>query len=222
MSKSEGVGDAELRRYEFAPRETIAESKWIKLQTINYKLGSAEKFRKWDVASRTTKQAKSGVADAVTILALLSNGASSSNCLDMEVLLVTQFRPPIEKLSIELPAGLIDKGESAGEAALRELKEETGYTGVLKGVSPILSQSPGMTDETTQVAVVEVDLSLPENQKPEQRLEDTEKIKVTRVKLTNFMDRLASHPDDMVAKGLYFMALGIQLATQRDVGAKNT
>ena len=43
---------------------------------------------------------------------------------------MTQFRPPIEKLSIELPAGLIDPGESAGEAALRELKEETGYTGV--------------------------------------------------------------------------------------------
>ena len=137
MSKAQSSTGDDLRQYEFGPRETIAESRWIKLQTINYKLGAGEKFRKWDVASRTTKQENKGVADAVTILALLSTAKQrkhlESNCrhsLETEVLLVTQFRPPIEKLSIELPAGLIDPGESAGEAALRELKEETGYTGV--------------------------------------------------------------------------------------------
>ena len=75
-----------------------------------------------------------------------------------------------------------------------------------------------MTDETTQVAVVEVDLSAPENQNPKQRLEDTEKIKVTRVKLSKFMERLLEFPDDMLAKGLYFMALGIQLATGQFIG----
>lgn len=51
---------------------------------------------------------------------------------DDEILLVQQYRPPIDSQSIELPAGLIDDGEgedgeSGLEAAKRELLEETGY-----------------------------------------------------------------------------------------------
>ena len=39
---------------------------------------------------------------------------------------------------IEVPAGLIDAGETAEDAALRELKEETGYIGVVVQTSPIM------------------------------------------------------------------------------------
>ncbi|MDD5071747.1 MAG: NUDIX hydrolase [Patescibacteria group bacterium] len=45
-----------------------------------------------------------------------------------EVILARQFRFPLEKDIVELPAGLADKkGESLAEAAERELLEETGY-----------------------------------------------------------------------------------------------
>jgi len=45
-----------------------------------------------------------------------------------------QWRPPIGKVCIEVPAGLIDEGETAEECALRELKEETGYVGeIIRG-----------------------------------------------------------------------------------------
>ena len=43
------------------------------------------------------------------------------------ILLVKQFRLPAEKDLWELPAGRIDPGETALQAAKRELKEETGY-----------------------------------------------------------------------------------------------
>jgi ADP-ribose pyrophosphatase len=59
-----------------------------------------------------------------------------------EILLQKQFRPPVAKVCIEIPAGLVDAGESPEVCAVRELKEETGYVGeVLKGeigVSPVI------------------------------------------------------------------------------------
>lgn len=44
-----------------------------------------------------------------------------------EVILIRQFRPPLDGFVIELPAGLVDKGESFEQAVRRELVEETGY-----------------------------------------------------------------------------------------------
>ncbi|KAF0095190.1 MAG: NUDIX hydrolase [Puniceicoccaceae bacterium 5H] len=48
---------------------------------------------------------------------------------DRKVLLVQQFRFGMNALTWEFPAGLIDPGEQPVEAAVRELKEETGYEG---------------------------------------------------------------------------------------------
>lgn len=42
-------------------------------------------------------------------------------------LLVKQYRKPIEKVLLEIPAGRIEKGENFKECAKRELAEETGY-----------------------------------------------------------------------------------------------
>ena len=43
------------------------------------------------------------------------------------ILLVKQYRYPIAKTVLELPAGKLEKGEDPFEAAKRELEEETGY-----------------------------------------------------------------------------------------------
>lgn len=44
------------------------------------------------------------------------------------IVLVEQFRYPIASKLIELPAGLVDEGESPEEAAIREFREETGFS----------------------------------------------------------------------------------------------
>ncbi|HMC60343.1 MAG TPA: NUDIX hydrolase [Candidatus Solibacter sp.] len=46
---------------------------------------------------------------------------------DQRIVAVRQYRPAVERYTIELPSGLVDPGESPAEAASRELMEETGY-----------------------------------------------------------------------------------------------
>jgi ADP-ribose diphosphatase len=43
------------------------------------------------------------------------------------ILLVRQYRPAIERFSLELPSGLLDQGEGPADGVARELLEETGY-----------------------------------------------------------------------------------------------
>lgn len=45
-----------------------------------------------------------------------------------EILVIKSYRHIVDSVQIEIPAGYIDKGESPREAAIRELKEETGYS----------------------------------------------------------------------------------------------
>ncbi|WP_313808839.1 NUDIX hydrolase [Sphingobium sp.] len=67
------------------------------------------------------------------------------------VLLVDQYRVPLGRRCIELPAGLVgdhDEGEEATLAATRELEEETGYLpGRMEALGEFFS-SPGMVSES--------------------------------------------------------------------------
>lgn len=70
---------------------------------------------------------------------------------DGHVLLVEQFRVPLKRQCIELPAGLIGdetEGEADELAAARELEEETGYRPARVDVIGEFSSSPGMVSET--------------------------------------------------------------------------
>lgn len=79
---------------------------------------------------------KNSAIDGVGIVAILQKPTGP------EILLQKQFRPPINKVTIEVPAGLVDENETAAETAIRELKEETGYVGIVVddawGVGPVM------------------------------------------------------------------------------------
>ena len=66
---------------------------------------------------------------------------------DGNILLVKQYRKPVEKVIYEIPAGSIEIGENPREGAIRELKEETGY--VAKDVEYISEfySTPGFCTE---------------------------------------------------------------------------
>jgi len=77
-------------------------------------------------------------APVVAIVALDSRG---------DVLLVRQFRLPVKQSLLEIPAGGVDSGETAEEAAQRELQEETGQrAGRLERLCSFFA-SPGYCDE---------------------------------------------------------------------------
>lgn len=75
--------------------------------------------------------------DAAAVLAIEDN----------KMLFVKQYRKPIEKISVELPCGLIESDEQPIEAANRELEEETGYRAKDLNYVTSFYNSPGFTNE---------------------------------------------------------------------------
>ncbi len=75
--------------------------------------------------------------DAAIIFPLTASG---------EVVLVRQYRPPLEMMELGLPAGLVEEGEAPDAAARRELSEETGYTGGEWEPLGSLASSPSLKD----------------------------------------------------------------------------
>ncbi|XP_052780637.1 ADP-sugar pyrophosphatase-like [Mya arenaria] len=160
-----GSGLAHANQCRFVSESDIASGKWVKLSKVTY-TDPTGKQREWEAVRRTTKVA-SDLPDAVVAIPILRR-TLHYDCF----ILIKQFRPPISKYTIEFPAGLLDASETAERCAVRELLEETGYTGTVKHTSPATSLEPGLGDMTAQLVSVEIDGDLPENQSPKSNCDE--------------------------------------------------
>jgi len=99
----------------------------------------------WEYVTRNTSQ------PAVGIVAITNDG---------KIVLVEQFRPPVGRAVVELPAGLVGDIPGAEDEALlvaaqRELLEETGYAARHWQQLATGYSSPGLTDEAIVLFLAE-------------------------------------------------------------------
>ncbi|XP_048819259.1 ADP-sugar pyrophosphatase isoform X4 [Lagopus muta] len=145
--------------------EVIIERKWLKLEETTY-TDAFGKTRTWETVKRVGRQ-KSVSADGVAVIAVLQR-TLHYDC----IVLVKQFRPPINGYCLEFPAGLIEENETAESAALRELEEETGYKGEVIECTPALCLDPGVSNSTTHIVSVTINGDDAVNTRPKQKLDD--------------------------------------------------
>ncbi|KAK7149998.1 hypothetical protein R3I94_009346 [Phoxinus phoxinus] len=188
--------------------ELIASGSWVKLEKTTY-VDPSGSTRTWETAKRTTRVANSA-ADGVGIIALLKR-TLHKDC----VVMVKQFRPPLGCNVLEFPAGLIDENESAEAAALRELKEETGYKGEVVGITPVTCLDPGLSNCTTQIVMVHINGDDCANINPTQQLGDGEFVEVVLLPLDEFqqkIDVLLQKEKIIVDSKVYIYAMGMSQA----------
>ena len=147
-------------------RKTLAQGHWLGLFEVFY-TDREGRARSWEMAERPF-----GAGAVMAIPRLIPSG---------DYLFVEQFRPPTGKSSIEFPAGLMNVGETPEGAALRELREETGYVGRIVGVAPRAYSSPGLTSESVVQVLVEIDENDPANHDVQAKPDEGEHLTIHRI-----------------------------------------
>ena len=154
----------------------LVSSGWINKYVLTYRMPDG-RTHVYESASRKKPEAyehELRAADAAR--AAREAGASSAavqpdalsivgRTVDDEILLIREFRYPVNDWCVAFPAGLVEPGEDLAACADRELREETGYRVVRPADgSPAVRLMPqaglsstGMTDEQVQVCFARIE-----------------------------------------------------------------
>jgi ADP-ribose pyrophosphatase len=131
-------------------RKLTAE-KWLNLFEVRYIARTGDE-KSWQIASRQNEPkcltGRYQRPDAVVIVPF--------HAAKNKMVIIREFRVPLDDYEYGFPAGLVDNGESVEQAARRELMEETGLivSRFIK-ISPPIYSSAGMTDESVAMVYVE-------------------------------------------------------------------
>ena len=172
----------------------FTESPWIRPRRIVYENDEGQVLN-WDYIERVNART------SVLVMPLFKESG--------DLILVRQYRVILDRRVIGFPAGIISDEEDVETCALRELEEETGYTGTIVEISPELTLNSALVKETAHCVVVALDKdAVPKDQE----LEPSEKIEVCRVKkdqLRDFFEK-ATVKGDIIAGGLWYMLMAKQ------------
>lgn len=153
---------------------------WIKKYVLTYAMPDGSTYE-YESASRKNLGAyraeleanasgESSPADAVCIVPQIATG---------ELLLIREFRYPLNSWCIAFPAGLMEPGEDLATCVDRELREETGYAlradldeaSALQPLPQAGYSSTGLTDETVHVVFAHVEKAADAQPEPAELIE---------------------------------------------------
>lgn len=169
---------------------TLSKNKYLSLYSADY-INKKGNLKNWTIASRKDLETienkffenAEDKIDAVVIIA--------KHIDEDKLVVIRQFRVPINGYVIELPAGLVDGNEGFEEAVKRELKEETGLDLLsidIKGTKEKVYVSAGMTDES--IALVKCTCS---GIISKENLEEDEDIEVIMISKEEAKELIASN-----------------------------
>lgn len=147
--------------------EIIFEGRVVKLQVDDVTLPNGEQSKRELIKH----------PGAVAVIALTQ---------DQKLVLVKQYRKPLEKSILEIPAGKLEPGEKPEVTAKRELEEETGYTTNHLEYLTSFYTSPGFADELLYIYFAD-QLIVLDNKKP---LDEDEFIEIVEVPIENLEERV--------------------------------
>lgn len=109
LLEAEALSRRPLVPWQVLARRTLVERRWIRVDEDHVRLANGHEIEEFHLISAPSWTGVLAITEAD------------------EVVLVRQYRHGIAGESLELPAGVIEDGESPLDAARRELREETGY-----------------------------------------------------------------------------------------------
>lgn len=152
--------------YELLNKKVAYKGKRITVEELNY-------YNPRDKKNVYREHVLAG--DAAIIMPITDNN---------EVIMIQEPRTPIGKVVLAFPAGMIEKGETPEEGAIRELEEETGYrANNLKKIREVYP-AIGYSNEKTIIFIAR-DLV-----KTQRNLDETEDIKVIKIPLDEVKEML--------------------------------
>jgi ADP-ribose pyrophosphatase len=112
-------------------------------------------MRIFDVTRRTLRNPRNGrdraiariqSPDWVNVVAVTKHA---------EIVLVRQWRHGTEHVTLEIPGGMVDPGEAPADAAVRELREETGFSGGTVSELGVVEPNPAFMSNRCHTYLVE-------------------------------------------------------------------
>ena len=125
------------QRWKKQGARTIAQTRIFDVESVDFQHPARQKSRDFFVIS---------APDWVNVVALTP---------DRQLVLVRQFRFGLDDFSVEIPGGVVDRGEDAVAAGVRELREETGYVGTAARLLGAVHPNPAMQNNRCHLVLVE-------------------------------------------------------------------
>lgn len=126
-----------LPRWQKLGARTVARTRIFDVQSVDFRHPARPQAQDFFVIS---------APDWVNVVALTP---------DRQLVLVRQFRYGTNDFSLEIPGGVMDPGEDAIAAGVRELREETGYVGTNARLLGRVHPNPAMQDNRCHLVLVE-------------------------------------------------------------------